>query len=513
MLRRLADGPRGRDRPRPPRQRHQRAAADAARGDDAELRPRQPRASREPGARGRRRRARRRGGVAALDVDTADDLEVLAHGLAGAPRERAMHTRNAMNSWRRRDDGVEVIAIEGLPEIARGDDLAAILAAGAQAAGGLGDGDVLVVAHKIVSKAEGARRGSRRRRGRPRGARFLADEHGKDPRAVQVVLDESAAILRAERGVLICRTRHGFVCANAGVDASNAGAEDRVVTLPRDPDASARALRARCPARPAVVIADSFGRAWRHGQCDVAIGIAGLAPLDDWRGRADADGHELHATWIADRRRGRGRGRSRARQGLARAGSDRARAGAPRHRPRTAPARRRSFARRPRTSSAEPAAARAARIGPVDQVSTPRNRFGPDEPPRGQKRSDPARHRRSAALRPRAIGPHREPYDTIAADWIYSLVEFAGAALIFAWVLSDRDKRWPWAAIGAGMLLWSIGDLLWTVWLDKLESPPYPSFVDAVYFASYAALYCGIFGLSRTRHSSWHEWIDGLIAA
>ena len=116
---------------------------------------------------------------------------------------------------------------------------------------------------------------------------------------MQVVLDESAAILRAERGVLICRTRHGFVCANAGVDASNAGAEDRVVTLPSDPDASARALRAALPGSPAVVIADSFGRAWRHGQCDVAIGIAGLAPLDDWRGRADADGRELHATWIA----------------------------------------------------------------------------------------------------------------------------------------------------------------------------------------------------------------------
>ena len=113
------------------------------------------------------------------------------------------------------------------------------------------------------------------------------------------MLDQSAAILRAERGVLICRTRHGFVCANAGVDASNArrrGPRRDAAARPRRE--RARAAR-RAPGPPAVVIADSFGRAWRHGQCDVAIGIAGLAPLDDWRGRADADGRELHATWIA----------------------------------------------------------------------------------------------------------------------------------------------------------------------------------------------------------------------
>ena len=84
------------------------------------------------------------------------------------------------------------------------------------------------------------------------------------------------------------------------------------------------------------------------------------------------------------------------------------------------------------------------------------------------------------------FGPHREPYDSIAEDWIYSLVEFAGAALIFARVISQPSRRWPWAAIGIGMLMWSIGDLLWTLWLDNLESPPYPSFVDAIYFASYA---------------------------
>jgi coenzyme F420-0:L-glutamate ligase/coenzyme F420-1:gamma-L-glutamate ligase len=105
-------------------------------------------------------------------------------------------------------------------------------------------------------------------------------------------------VLRAERGVLICRTRHGFVCANAGVDTSNAE-PGTLVLLPHDPDGSARRLRAALQRRAAVVIADSFGRAWRHGQADVAIGVAGLQPLDDWRGRRDSAGNELRATWIA----------------------------------------------------------------------------------------------------------------------------------------------------------------------------------------------------------------------
>jgi coenzyme F420-0:L-glutamate ligase/coenzyme F420-1:gamma-L-glutamate ligase len=184
-------------------------------------------------------------------------------------------------------------ALQGLPEVRPGDDLAALLRDG-----GYEPGDVLVLAHKVVSKAEGALRaldavavGDR--------ARELAREQGKDPRHVQVILDEAAEILRAQRGVLICRTRHGFVCANAGVDTSNAPEDGVVVILPRDPDASARALRAALPSRPAVVIADSFGRAWRHGQCDVAIGLAGLAALDDWRGRRDPRGLELRATAIA----------------------------------------------------------------------------------------------------------------------------------------------------------------------------------------------------------------------
>jgi coenzyme F420-0:L-glutamate ligase / coenzyme F420-1:gamma-L-glutamate ligase len=188
---------------------------------------------------------------------------------------------------------VRAWALDGLPEVRPGDDLAALLRDGDYE-----PGDVLVVAHKIVSKAEGALRpledvvvGER--------ARELAREHAKDPRHVQVILDESAAVVRARRGVLICRTHHGFVCANAGVDSSNAPEDGVLVLLPRDPDASARALRAALPSRPAVVVADSFGRAWRHGQCDVAIGIAGLTALDDWRGRRDPRGLELRATAIA----------------------------------------------------------------------------------------------------------------------------------------------------------------------------------------------------------------------
>jgi coenzyme F420-0:L-glutamate ligase/coenzyme F420-1:gamma-L-glutamate ligase len=184
-------------------------------------------------------------------------------------------------------------AVPGLPEVRPGDDLAALLSAA-----DCEPGDVLVVAHKVVSKAEGALRRLDEVTPTQRAVE-LARAHGKDPRQIQVVLDESATVLRAERGVLICRTHHGFVCANAGVDASNAPDQETVVTLPRDPDASARALRAALPARPAVVIADSFGRAWRHGQCDVAIGIAGLAGLDDWRGRRDSGGLELRATLIA----------------------------------------------------------------------------------------------------------------------------------------------------------------------------------------------------------------------
>lgn len=186
-----------------------------------------------------------------------------------------------------------------MPELTPGAELAALLAG---AAPELRDGDILVLAHKALSKVEGRVRRLDEVEPSER-ARELARGHDKDPRAVQVVLDETRELVRAERGVLICRTHHGFVCANAGVDASNAPEDGTLILLPRDPDASARTLRGRLReltgAAPAVLVSDSFGRAWRHGQCDVAIGCAGLEPLADWRGRRDAHGRELRATWIA----------------------------------------------------------------------------------------------------------------------------------------------------------------------------------------------------------------------
>jgi len=200
-------------------------------------------------------------------------------------------------------DPITARALDGLPEIAAGDDLAALIA-GVLPEGAPMAGDVVVVAHKVVSKAEGRTRRLSSVTPSER-ARSLAQRlgGGKDPAHVQVVLDESTEIRRAAHGVLISVTAHGFVCANAGVDASNSPDDDTLILLPADPDRSARELRARLSrltgVAPAVLITDSFGRAWRHGQCDVAIGCAGLLPLDDWRGRADSRGRELRATWIA----------------------------------------------------------------------------------------------------------------------------------------------------------------------------------------------------------------------
>jgi coenzyme F420-0:L-glutamate ligase/coenzyme F420-1:gamma-L-glutamate ligase len=201
---------------------------------------------------------------------------------------------------------LSAVPLAGVPEIRPGDDLGLLIAQAchrtSSAVGELKEPDLLVVAHKVISKAEGRIRrlaeidpGER--------ARALAVDLGKDPRHVQAVLDESAAVLRAVRGVMVCVTRHGFVCANAGVDASNVADPDALVLLPRDPDGSARALRRRLRevsgVAPAIVVSDSFGRAWRQGQSEVAIGCAGLAPLEDWRGRRDSTGRELRATWIA----------------------------------------------------------------------------------------------------------------------------------------------------------------------------------------------------------------------
>jgi coenzyme F420-0:L-glutamate ligase/coenzyme F420-1:gamma-L-glutamate ligase len=196
---------------------------------------------------------------------------------------------------------ITAVALEGLPEIQPGDDPAALIAA-AMPAGSPTAGDVLVVAHKFISKAEGRTRALASVEPGTRAV-ALAAELGKDPRHVQVVLDETREVRRAAHGVLISVTHHGFVCANAGVDASNAPGEGTVVLLPKDPDRSARELRRgllrRLGVAPGVIVTDSFGRAWRHGQCDVAIGCAGLRALEDWRGQTDARGHELRATVIA----------------------------------------------------------------------------------------------------------------------------------------------------------------------------------------------------------------------
>ncbi len=204
----------------------------------------------------------------------------------------------------RRD--ISLRSLPGVPEVRPGDDLAALIVAALE--GKPPDpGSVIAIAHTVVSKEEGAIVELAGIRPSDRAV-TLAAEADRDPRVVEVVLAESLELLRAERGVLISRTRNGFVCANAGVDASNAPAPDTVLLLPRDPDGSARRIRARIaqllgaaagPVPPAVMITDTFGRPWRQGQTDVAIGLAGLQPLDDWRGRNDAAGVSLSATVLA----------------------------------------------------------------------------------------------------------------------------------------------------------------------------------------------------------------------
>jgi coenzyme F420-0:L-glutamate ligase/coenzyme F420-1:gamma-L-glutamate ligase len=199
-------------------------------------------------------------------------------------------------------------SISGLPELSAGDDLAALIAAASDREGErLRDRQLLVIAHKAVSKCEGAVVSLGDVQPTPRAlelaAQAAAAGQPRDPRAIQVVLDQSEQIVRAERGVLIARTHHGFVCANAGVDASNSPDAETLIVLPLDPDGSASRIRSRlrelCGVRVAVLITDSFGRAWRHGQVDVTIGLAGMQPLDDWRGLNDSRGLELRATWLA----------------------------------------------------------------------------------------------------------------------------------------------------------------------------------------------------------------------
>ena len=198
---------------------------------------------------------------------------------------------------------VQLIPVDGIPEVRPGDDLAALLVTALGAAGErLRPGDVVAVAQKVVSKSEG--RLCRISTAVP-GARALAmaAESGRDPRLLEIVLGETRRIVRWSRGVLIVETHHGFVCANAGVDQSNAGAADTVVLLPVDPDASAArlrdALRAASGIDVPVVVTDTFGRAWREGHLNVAIGISGLPALRRYAGQLDPDGHELRVTEIA----------------------------------------------------------------------------------------------------------------------------------------------------------------------------------------------------------------------
>lgn len=214
---------------------------------------------------------------------------------------------------------LRVIPVEGLPEVSEGAKLGELIAAHME----LQDGDIVVISQKVVSKAEGMVKKLSEVEPSEK-AIDLANRLGKDAALVELILSESREILREDR-VLITETKHGFVCANAGIDASNLPEEGTVCLLPTNPDASARTIRGEIgtatkgkiqrtlkngPHRgknsadaefspPAIVVADSFGRAWRVGQVEVAIGCAGLAPVDDWRGRTDAGGRELTATVIA----------------------------------------------------------------------------------------------------------------------------------------------------------------------------------------------------------------------
>ena len=191
---------------------------------------------------------------------------------------------------------ITVVSVDGLPEIREDDDLAALIAERAA----LRDGDVLVVAQKAVSKAEGRIVRLADVEPSPEAQELAGDE---DPRRLEVILRESKRIVRTRPPLVIAETRHGFVCASAGVDSSNAPEPDTVVLLPEDPDASAARLRERLReltgVEVGVIVSDSFGRAWRQGTTDVAIGLAGIQPLLDLKGERDQAGYELHATVIA----------------------------------------------------------------------------------------------------------------------------------------------------------------------------------------------------------------------
>jgi coenzyme F420-0:L-glutamate ligase/coenzyme F420-1:gamma-L-glutamate ligase len=197
---------------------------------------------------------------------------------------------------------VQIVGLTGLPEVRPGDDLVSLIVAAVRRAGlKVAPADVFVVAQKVVSKAEG-RLVSLAEVTPSSLALQWARRVGRDPRIVELVLREAVRIVRMDRGVLICETAHGFVCANAGVDTSNAPPETAVL-LPRDPDDSARrlaeGLRAALGCAVGVIVSDTVGRPWREGQVNVALGVAGVQPLVDYRGRRDAAGRPLEATMMA----------------------------------------------------------------------------------------------------------------------------------------------------------------------------------------------------------------------
>lgn len=198
---------------------------------------------------------------------------------------------------------IRIAGLPGMPEVRPGDDLAALIRGCLEAAEfPLQPGDVVVVTHKVVSKSEGRLVDLRAIAPSPFAMEY-AERWGKDARHVEVVLRESARVVRMDRGLIIAETRHGFICANAGVDASNVPGDETVCLLPVDPDASAVRLRAALRQSLgfdiAVIITDSFGRPWREGIVNVAIGVAGLAPLADYRGQNDDHGRLLQASVLA----------------------------------------------------------------------------------------------------------------------------------------------------------------------------------------------------------------------
>ena len=186
-----------------------------------------------------------------------------------------------------------ILPVEGMPEVEPGVDLAALINDQID----LADGDIVVVTSKIVSKAEGCAVELDSVTPSPFASEW-ATTWGKDPRVVEVVLSEAARIVRQVGELLITETRHGFVCANSGVDQSSSGASGRVLTLPPDPDASARRLRAALEKSVAVIVTDTFGRPWREGQTDVAIGVAGIKPIRSYVGERDPHGHEFRVQEI-----------------------------------------------------------------------------------------------------------------------------------------------------------------------------------------------------------------------